>query len=66
MEQVVHNTVIGMDVHQSKMVCCAMWQAGRELKTENSDICLSVHNDAVSRSLAAGRSEIEVSRRHFS
>ena len=60
MEQVVHNTVIGMDVHQSKLVCCAMWQAGHELKAEKKTFgtfrgdkktmalwCASFHPDLV-------------------
>ena len=60
MEQVVHSTVIGMDVHQSKLVCCAMWQEGLELKTEKQTFdtfkndkkamaswCASFHPDLV-------------------
>jgi len=60
MEQVVHNMVIGMDVHQSKLVCCAMWQVGHELKTEKKTFgtfrgekkamalwCASFHPDLV-------------------
>ena len=34
METVLHKTVIGIDVHQAKLVCCAMWNDGDKLITE--------------------------------
>ncbi len=34
MEEILYNKVIGIDVHQSKLVCCAVWHEDNERKTE--------------------------------